>query len=144
MIIMLGTPMNEASAPDWKILGALGTILLFDTIFFKISFSGPWDSESFTLGIIGLSGLSLIYISWYRLNFKMKGLIPWMDNWKNPKKTAKYVILIGIITIFAAWLTGNKIEQLPDPSGLILALIGCLMILNGTYVLLSLGILKEN
>ena len=47
----------------------------------------------------------------------MKGLIPWMDNWKNPKKTAKYVILIGIITIFAAWLTGNKIEQLPDPSG---------------------------
>ncbi len=67
-----------------------------------------------------------------------------MDNGKHQKKTAKDVILIGIITSFAAWLTGNKIEQLPDPSGLILALIGCLMILNGTYVLLSLGILKEN
>ena len=136
--------MNEANAPNYKIWGFLGAALLLNASILKISFLGPWDSKSFTLGIFGLIGICFIYISWYRFTFKNNGLIPWMDNWKYPSKSAKYELLIGIFTIILAGLTGNNIPQLPDPTGLILALIGTLMVLNAIYVLLSLGPLKDN
>jgi hypothetical protein len=144
VIIILGNDMNEANAPNYKIWGFLGAALLFNSSILKISFLGPWDSKSFTLGIFGLIGICFIYISWYRFTFKNNGLIPWMDNWKYPSKSAKYELLIGIFTIILAGLTGNNIPQLPDPTGLILALIGTLMVLNAIYVLLSLGPLKDN
>ncbi|MFQ3322014.1 MAG: hypothetical protein ACI9O1_001118 [Candidatus Thalassarchaeaceae archaeon] len=144
MIIILGKDMDEADAPNWKIWGFLGVVLLSNACLLKISFLGPWDSKSFTLGIFGLTGICLIYISWYRLNFKKNGLIPWMDDWQYPSKSAKYELLVGIFTIILAGLTGNNIPQLPDPTGLILGLIGTLMVLNAIYVLLSLGPLKDN
>ncbi|MDC1419552.1 hypothetical protein N8653_02380 [Euryarchaeota archaeon] len=136
--------MNEANAPNYKIWGFLGIALLLNASILKISFLGPWDSKSFTLGIFGLIGICFIYISWYRFTFKNNGLIPWMDNWQYPAKSAKYELLIGIFTIILAGLTGNIIPQLPDPTGLILALIGTLMALNSIYVLLSLGPLRDN
>jgi hypothetical protein len=67
-----------------------------------------------------------------------------MDDWQYPSKSAKYELLVGIFTIILAGLTGNNIPQLPDPTGLILGLIGTLMVLNAIYVLLSLGPLKDN
>ncbi len=144
MIITTGKGMSEPNEPEWKTFGILGLIFLFNTIFFKISVAGPWDSKSFTLGIIGLTGISFIYISWYRFTFRSNGLIPWMDRWKNPLESSKKVLIYGFLIILLSWLIGNFTNQLPDPSGLILALIGALMILNSTYVLLSIGPLNDN
>jgi|TARA_B110000495_G_C22861460_1_gene502336 hypothetical protein len=145
MLILSGIVMGESDAPEWKIMAIIGIIFLLDATFFNFSFLGPWNSNSFTLGVIGLIGLSLIYVSWYRFTFKRKGLIPWLDNWQNPLNSAKNELVVGLISLLSAWFVGNKLQfNLPNPTGLILALIGSLMILHSIYVLLSIGPLKDN
>ena len=137
--------MKEPKAPEWKSFGILGFILVLNTFYPKFSSPGPWDSKSFTIGVLGLIGLSFIYISWYRFTFNRKGLIPWMDNFKNPSKSSKIELSIGLLFIFGAWFIGNIIQNnFPDPTGLILALIGALLILHSTYILLSIGPLKDD
>ena len=100
MDINVAVTMQDTSDPDWRTFAIIGLILTFNTIYPQISFSGPWDSESFTIGVLGLIGLSLIYISWYRFTFNRKGLIPWMDNLVNPSKSSRIELLIGFIFIF--------------------------------------------
>ena len=108
------------------------------------SFPGPWDSESFTLGIIGMTGLGFWYVSWYRFTFNRKGLIPWLDNWKNPEKSSKQVLAVGVFTIILSWAAGNPLQEyLPDPTGLVLLLIGLLISLSGVYSILALGPLAD-
>lgn len=137
--------MTDTLSPEWKTFGVLGLILTFNTIYPQISFSGPWDSKSFTIGVLGLIGLSFIYIAWYRFTFSRRGLIPWMDNLDNPSRSSKIELLIGFIFIFGAWFIGNIMqENFPDPTGLILALIGALLILHSIYILLSIGPLKDD
>jgi len=144
MDIDVAVTMQDTNDPEWRTFAIIGLILTFNTIYPQISFSGPWDSESFTIGVLGLIGLSLIYISWYRFTFNRKGLIPWMDNLVNPSKSSKIELLIGFVFIFGAWFIGNIMQDIfPDPTGLILALIGALLILHSTYVLLSIGPLKD-
>ena len=82
-------PVGSIVGNETEVNGAtpaiIGSILLLNTMILGFSFPGPWDSESFTLGIIGMTGLGFWYVSWYRFTFNRKGLIPWLDNWKNPK-----------------------------------------------------------
>ena len=91
-----------------------------------------------------MTGLTLLYIAWYRLTFKRKGLVPWMDLWEEPGNSSRSVIAVGLAIIAAAWLAGNVIEDaLPKPTGLILTLVGLLVLLNGVYVYLSVGALSD-
>ena len=55
--------MAEEMPPEWRNYFFLGLVLLLNTIFIKISFSWPWDSESFTLGVMGLIGLTMLYFA---------------------------------------------------------------------------------
>lgn len=145
MDIDVAVTMQDTNIPNWKIFAIIGSILTINTIYPQISFPGPWDSESFTIGVLGLMGLSLIYISWYRFTFNRKGLIPWMDNLVDPSRSSKIELLLGFIFIFGAWFIGNIMQDnFPAPTGLILALIGALLILHSTYVLLSIGPLKDD
>ena len=61
--------------PEWRLLATFGIICLVQT-FLDLTPAGPWDSRSFSRGIIGLIGLVSIYISWFRFTFQQKGLIP--------------------------------------------------------------------
>ena len=118
----------------------IGSLLLLNTMILGISFPGPWDSESFTLGIIGMTGLGFWYVSWYRFTFNRKGLIPWLDNWNNPEQSSKQVLAVGVFTIVISWAAGNLLQEyLPDPTGLVLLLIGLLISLSGIYSMLALG-----
>ena len=72
MDIDVAVTMQDTNIPNWKIFAIIGSILTINTIYPQISFPGPWDSESFTIGVLGLMGLSLIYISWYRFTFNRK------------------------------------------------------------------------
>ena len=136
--------MEAPPAPEWKVHAAIGSILLLDTLTLKWAPAGPWDAESFTLGVMGLTGLVLLYMTWYRLTFKRKGLVPWMDMWENPKDSSRTVIVAGLAIIASAWLAGNVVEEaLPKPTGLILTLVGLLTLLNGVYVYLSVGALSD-
>jgi ammonia channel protein AmtB len=87
----------------------------------------------------------LLYVAWYRFTFKRRGLIPWLDLWQDPAGSSQKAIIAGVATIALAWVLGNPLqEQMPDPSGLILTLIGLLMLLNGIYVKLSIGPLADS
>jgi len=132
--------MTEQDAPEWRAHAAVGALLLLDTLTLGYAPTGPWDSASFSIGVIGLTGIGLLYVAWYRCTFKRRGLIPWLDLWQDPARSSSKVLVAGVATVAAGWVMGNPLqEQLPDPSGLILILIGLLMLINGIYVKLSIG-----
>ena len=132
--------MAEQAAPEWRVHAIVGALLLLDTLAIGYAPAGPWDSASFSLGVIGLTGLGLLYVSWYRCTFKRRGLIPWLDLWQDPAGSSSKALVAGVATIFTGWVLGNPLQELvPDPSGLILILIGLLMLINGAYVKLSIG-----
>ena len=136
--------MVEEMPPKWRNYFFLGLVLLVNTIFIKISFSWPWDSESFTLGVMGLIGLTMLYISWYRFTFKRRGLVPWMDLWKNPETSSKKLLLFSIFTLILSYFLGKNQLFFPDPTSLILSLIALLTLIQATYVYLSVTILSDD
>ena len=140
----LGPHVTNDSPPDWRVPGMVGVLLLLDTVLLKFSVPGPWDSPSFTLGVIGLSGVVLLYISWFRLTFQRRGLVPWTDLWDNPVQSARKELVAGIAVMAMSWISGNHLhEYLPRPTGLVLSLIGMLMIVQAIYVILSFGPLSD-
>jgi len=136
--------MAEEMPPEWRNYFFLGLVLLVNTIFIKISFSWPWDSESFTLGVMGLIGLTMLYISWYRFTFKRRGLVPWMDLWKNPETSSKKILLFSIFTLILSYFLGKNQLFFPDPTSLIFSLIALLTLIQATYVYLSVTILSDD
>ena len=91
--------MAAPAAPEWRAHAGIGIILLLDTLILKLAPTGPWDSESFSLGVIGLTGLTLLYVAWYRLTFQRKGLVPWMDLWVVADESLKKDGFQGILRI---------------------------------------------
>ncbi|MEO2179100.1 MAG: hypothetical protein ABGX11_02875, partial [Candidatus Poseidoniia archaeon] len=87
--------MAEQDAPEWRPHVTVGALLLLDTLTLGYAPAGPWDSESFSLGVIGLTGLALLYVAWYRWTFKRRGLIPWLDLWQDPAGSSKQVLICG-------------------------------------------------
>ena len=136
--------MSEENPPDWRIYFFLGSMLLINTIFIKISFSWPWDSESFTLGVIGLIGLTMWYVSWYRFTFKRRGLVPWLDLWINPESSSKKLFLFSFAILILSYLLGQDQLFFPDPTSLIFSLVALLTFIQATYVLLSVTILSDD
>ncbi len=136
--------MAEENPPDWRTYFFLGFTLLINTIFIKISFSWPWDSESFTLGVMGLIGLTMWYISWYRFTFKRRGLVPWLDLWQHPEGSAKKLFLFSFTILMISYLLGRDQLFFPDPTSLIFSLIALLTFIQATYVLLSVTILSDD
>ena len=136
--------MSEENPPDWRIYFFLGSMLLINTIFIRISFSWPWDSESFTLGVMGLIGLTMWYVSWYRFTFKRRGLVPWLDLWINPESSSKKLFLFSFTILILSYLLGQDQLFFPDPTSLIFSLVALLTFIQATYVLLSVTILSDD
>ena len=85
------------------------------------------------------------YVAWYRYTFKRKGLIPWVDQWENPEESVRLVFAAALATLALAWVSGNPLQPyLPEPTGLVLTLVGLLLALQSIYVYLLLGPLKED
>lgn len=127
---------------NWKPLAAVGAILVGFT-FTDLSPKGPWNDATFTSGSIGLIGLTMLYMAWFRFTFNREGLVPTMDLWKNPEKTSLRVIATGIVMMIGAYIIG-RVDFFPEPAGLIVTLIGTLTLTNGVYVWMSVtGPLSE-
>jgi hypothetical protein len=120
---------------EWRGFAALGIILVGIT-FTKISPAGPWDDSTFTSGFLGLTGMILLYLAWFRLTFEKKGVVPTLDLWKDPEATSKLVIIIGVVILGISYAIG-RIDFFPEPAGLVLSLVGLLVTTNGIYVWLS-------
>ena len=120
---------------EWRVFAAIGTILVAIT-FTDLSPEGPWNDSTFTSGSLGLIGLMLLYLAWFRLTFETKGVVPSMNLWKDPEGTSPSVIGVGLVILGIAYAVG-RIDFFPEPAGLILSLIGLLVTTNGVYVWMS-------
>lgn len=127
------------------ILFPIGLVFLA-LAFFDFLPAGPWLDASFSRGMSGLLGLSLIYLSWYEHVFNQFGVVPSIKMWKQPESTWKSVVGIGIAVLGLAWISGNTSLQnnLPEPTGILLMLIGLLITYTGLYAfLITSGPLRE-
>ncbi len=62
-----------------------------------------------------------------------------------PEKSSKQVLAVGVLTIALSWVAGNPLQEyLPEPTGLVLLLIGLLISLSGAYSMLALGPLADS
>ena len=120
---------------EWRVFAAVGTVLVAIT-FTNWSPEGPWNDSTFTSGSLGLTGMMLLYLAWFRLTFESKGVVPTMDMWKYPEGTSPLVIGVGLVILGIAYAVG-RIDLFPGPAGLILSLVGLLVATNGVYVWLS-------
>lgn len=135
--------LEDTPTPPWSIHLAIGIILIFQT-FFDINWPSPWQA-SFTTGALGLMGIFLIYLAWFRYTFSRRGLLPTTNLWQNPSRSIPSTALFGITTLFLGWLFGNPLgEYFPAPTGMVLFLIGFLTLLVAAYAALVLiGPLKD-
>tara|TARA_B100000287_G_scaffold96951_1_gene88986 strand:- start:219 stop:626 length:408 start_codon:yes stop_codon:yes gene_type:complete len=120
---------------EWRVFAGVGIILVAIT-FTDLSPEGPWNDSTFTSGSLGLTGLMLLYLAWFRLTFETKGVVPTMDLWKDPAGTSSSVIGVGLVILGIAYAVG-RIDFFPEPAGLILSLVGLLVTTNGVYVWMS-------
>ena len=142
---MEGKTNIESKDPEWLPLTIASALLILDSLVFGIAPSGPWNDSGFTTGVIGMAGVSMGYVAWYRYTFKRKGLVPWIDQWENPERSVKLVFAVAVITLALAWFSGNPLQPyLPEPTGLVLTLVGLLLALQSIYVYLVLGPLRED
>ena len=120
---------------EWRVFALTGIICVVQT-FFDLAPEGPWDSRSFTRGVIGLIGIGCLYISWFRYIFNQKGVIPIIKIWKKPGSSWLPVMIFGIMC-YVFVISINELEMdkhFPKTTGMILLLMGSLSILNATYV----------
>ncbi len=120
---------------EWRLFAGTGLVLVGIT-FTDLSPAGPWDDSTFTSGTIGLAGILLLYLAWFRVTFEIKGVVPTMDLWKDPGRSSTIVVITGLVILGIAYAVG-RIEFFPEPGGLVLSLIGLLVTTNGVYVWLS-------
>lgn len=127
--------ITMATVPEWRWVSIAGAIMVLQSLF-DIAPEGPWDARSFTRGVIGLSGLSCLYVGWFRFTFKQPGIIPSINRWQNPEKSWKLVICFAFICLLLVYIINNTDlkELLPETSGMVILLIGCLAMMNGIYV----------
>jgi hypothetical protein len=134
---MAELPTSKKLDPPWQGLAIIGAILIGQT-FTDFGWKGPWNDVSFTQGSLGLVGGILLYLAWFRWHFKMDGLIPTLDRWKDLKKGMTTLFICTIIMcIFTTLVGGPFSEYFPRPSGMILGLISLLMVLQLIYAWLN-------
>ena len=119
---------------DIRIEVIIGTLLVLNTLPFGFGFAGPWEDAGFTRGVGGLIGCYLFYRAWFATTFGFHGLIPALHLWSNPRRSSSRLTLIGVATLGLGWIIGGPLSSLfADPTGLIINLFGCLMLLVAGY-----------
>ena len=126
-------------------------LLASGLVFLSLSFleflpAGPWLDASFSRGMSGLLGLSLLYLSWFEYVFKEAGVVPTIEKWKHPESTWRTVTVVGLSVLGLSWISGNTGfgDLLPEPAAMLLMLIGLLITYTGFYAyLVAKGPLKN-
>ena len=124
--------MEHRTRARW-VLGA-GALLVAQA-FVDLAPEGPWSSASFTRGMLGLSGLLALYLGWYALVFDRFGVAPTVDRWSSPESTWLNVVIVGLVLLLCSRILGHlQPEGVPEPTGLLIGLVGSLTLANGLYV----------
>ena len=133
--------MEEDAA--WVGMGIFGLIIMIDVLIIGWAPNGPWNDDSFSLGVLGMIGVASLYLTWYRWRFKQKGVVPWLRLWKDVRSGGMNVTIVGLMVMLGTWFLYAS-GPFPPAGGLILNLVGALMVLQGTYAILSSGYLSES
>lgn len=123
------------AVPEWRWFTLAGLVLVAQTML-DIAPEGPWGADSFTRGVIGLTGLICIYLGWFRFTFKQVGIIPSINRWQKPESSWKLVLLFSCLCLVFLFIINNTSlsEILPETAGMIVLLVASLSMLNGLYV----------
>ena len=123
------------TVPEWRWFTLAGLVLVAQTML-DIAPEGPWGADSFTRGVIGLTGLVCIYLGWFRFTFKQVGIIPSINRWQKPESSWKLVLLFSCLCLVFLLIINNTSlsEILPETAGMIVLLVASLSMLNGLYV----------
>ena len=73
-------------------------VLLILQSFTDLAPAGPWDSPSFTRGVLGLVGMVLVYLAWFKHTFGIFGVAPTVNRWSNPETTWLRVVAFGSVS----------------------------------------------
>ena len=111
-------------------------VLLILQSFTEFAPGGPWDSASFTRGVLGLVGMVLVYLAWFKHTFGIFGVAPTVNRWATPETTWLRVLAFGLGCLVAtrAIRLFDDSGVVPEPAGLLITLVGVLAIMNGLYV----------
>ena len=152
----MGSAMGNLSSenPQWHLFLILGFVLILQSFIKwetgidlngKDLLSGPWNSVSFSRGVFGLCGGLFVYFAWFRWKFGIKGVVPTLEIWDNPKVALRKLLISGITVIILGNIIGNYFSNIsPGPAGLLLTLIGSLMCIQSGYIwLITEGPLGE-
>ena len=111
---MLGSDRLSSVHLIVKVMGSKRkeSLLATGLIFLSFAFvdflpAGPWLDASFSRGMSGLLGLSLIYLSWFEYTFGELGVVPTIKRWKHPESTWRTVTFSGIGILALSWISGN-------------------------------------
>lgn len=121
-------------------------IVLVGQSFTALAPAGPWDSPSFSRGVLGLLGLVLIYLAWFNRTFGFYGVAPTVDRWQSPESSWLHVVVFGLACMVVTRIIRVVDDDgfFPEPAGLLLTLMGVLALMNGVYVwLITSGPLAE-
>ena len=137
-------PSRMEKVPNERALFVLGGLLLAQT-FIDIAPAGPWQAPSFTRGVLGLGGMVLLYLGWFKRTFGFYGVAPTVNRWQHPETSWLQAVVFGLACLVltrALRLFGEGVA--PEPAGLLLGLVGGLALMNGVYVwLITSGPLRE-
>ena len=111
-------------------------VLLILQSFTDLAPGGPWDSASFTRGVLGLVGMVLVYLAWFKHTFGIFGVAPTVNRWSAPETTWLRVVTFGLVCLVVtrAVQLFDSDGVVPEPAGLLITLVGVLAIMNGLYV----------
>ena len=112
-----------------------GALLVLQT-FTDLAPAGPWNSPSFTRGVLGLLGMSLVYLAWFKRTFGLYGVAPTVNRWAHPETSWLHAVVFGLACLVAGRLFGVGVLDgfVPEPAGLLMTLLGMLAVMNGGYV----------
>ena len=86
--------------------------------------------------MLGLLGLVLLYLAWFKQTFGFIGVAPTVNRWRSPEISWLKVVMFGLACLVATrairLVDGNGF--VPEPAGLLLTLVGVLALMNGGYV----------
>jgi hypothetical protein len=114
---------------------AAGVLLILQA-FTDLTPGGPWDSASFTRGVLGLVGMVLVYLAWFKHTFGIFGVAPTVNRWSTPETTWLRVVAFGLgcLVVTRAARLFDSGGVVPEPAGLLITLVGVMAIMNGLYV----------